>query len=288
MSYNVYRNNRAETYGGAVFVDESSKVQMDHELFYNNTSKNHGSAIFVDSESTPNKPSVLYMNNCTVTGNTTDSGTNTAMYVQASIAHVQNCIFWNNGKDFELYNEPSPAKLTVTYTLTQQGYAGTGNISADPLFANASGGDFHLRSKGGRYNPANGQFVIDATSSPAIDAGNPSSAYSNEPAPNGGRVNIGCYGNTTEASKSTGSGNESITQASWTMYPNPAKESVTISNLSSGSSVSIFDVTGRKVYGSVINGEQTTISTSNFINGIYIVQVTSNGTVSTQKLVVGK
>jgi len=34
-----------------------------------------------------------------------------------------------------------------------------------------------------------------------IDAGDPASAYDNEPAPNGKRVNLGAYGNTPQASK---------------------------------------------------------------------------------------
>jgi hypothetical protein len=38
--------------------------------------------------------------------------------------------------------------------------------------------------------------------SPAIDAGDPTSPYGNEPSPNGCRVNIGAYGNTPEAAES--------------------------------------------------------------------------------------
>ncbi len=47
-----------------------------------------------------------------------------------------------------------------------------------------------------------GWVVTDPVSSPCIDKGDPSSAYSREPAPNGGRINMGAYGNTPEASKS--------------------------------------------------------------------------------------
>jgi len=48
--------------------------------------------------------------------------------------------------------------------------------------------------------------VIDAVSSPAIDAGDPASNHSQEPQPNGGRINQGAYGNTVEASRSLGFG----------------------------------------------------------------------------------
>jgi hypothetical protein len=58
-----------------------------------------------------------------------------------------------------------------------------GNISADPLFADTNANDYHLLPE-----------------SLLIDAGDPSSDWSNEPRPNGGRINMGAYGNTSEAS----------------------------------------------------------------------------------------
>jgi hypothetical protein len=75
------------------------------------------------------------------------------------------------------------------------------SISADPLFADPAGGDFHLKSNGGRYDPASGTWVFDTVNSPAIDAGDPASAYANEPAPHGERINLGAYGNTAQASR---------------------------------------------------------------------------------------
>ena len=60
--------------------------------------------------------------------------------------------------------------------------AGTGSLTSDPDFADAS---LHLN-----------------LGSSAIDAGDWASAYSNEPAPNGGRINMGAYGNTASATVS--------------------------------------------------------------------------------------
>ncbi len=287
LSYNTYLNNTAPTAGGAVFIDDGATARMENELLYNNKTKNNGSAIYVDADGNKN-PSTLNMFNCTIWGNSTNAS-EAALLVQGSITAVENCIFWNNGKDFAfLQDGQSRAKLTVAYTLTQQGYTGTGNISSDPLFANATGGDFHEKSTSGRYNPSTGQFVNDAVHSPAIDAGNPASNYSKEPQPNGGRINMGRYGNTAEASKSGTTGNETIAQDLWNISPNPAKESVTISHLPVGSSVAIFDIIGRKVYNAVISREETTISTANFANGIYIIQVLTNNNISTGKLIVQK
>lgn len=76
-----------------------------------------------------------------------------------------------------------------------------GSISVDPLFASPTEGDFHLRSQGGRWQSAMMAWVFDTVSSPCIDAGDPASGLANEALPNGGRINMGAYGNTAEASK---------------------------------------------------------------------------------------
>ncbi|MFH1126827.1 MAG: hypothetical protein V1718_01825 [archaeon] len=76
------------------------------------------------------------------------------------------------------------------------------NIYVDPLFANPANNDFHLQSPYDRWSGA-GWVTTDTAVSPAIDKGDPASSYANEMAPNGGRVNMGYYGNTQEASKSS-------------------------------------------------------------------------------------
>lgn len=81
---------------------------------------------------------------------------------------------------------------------------GTGCIAKDPCFADAASGDFHLKSAAGRWNGTT--WVKDTVTSPCIDAGETSAAYANEPTPNGNRANMGAYGNTAEASKSTSGG----------------------------------------------------------------------------------
>jgi parallel beta-helix repeat protein len=72
----------------------------------------------------------------------------------------------------------------------------------DPLFADPAGGDYHLLSERGRYWPAHDVWVLDRKTSPCIDAGDPAVDPSGEPMPNGGRINIGAYGGTVQASLS--------------------------------------------------------------------------------------
>lgn len=74
------------------------------------------------------------------------------------------------------------------------------NIYVNPLFADEKKHDYHLQSTAGRW--LNGKWIKDQKSSSLIDAGYLQSNYSLEPQPNGGRINIGRYGNTAEASKS--------------------------------------------------------------------------------------
>jgi hypothetical protein len=64
-----------------------------------------------------------------------------------------------------------------------------------------AGSDFHLQSQSGRFVPGFG-WTNDAVTSPMIDTGGPGSTWTNEPVPNGRRVNIGSDGNSSEASKS--------------------------------------------------------------------------------------
>ena len=62
--------------------------------------------------------------------------------------------------------------------------------------------DYHPRSTGGHWTA--GGWVADSVTSPCVDAGDPADEYPNEPAPNGGRINMGAYGNTYQASRGTG------------------------------------------------------------------------------------
>ena len=104
--------------------------------------------------------------------------------------------------------------LTVSYSDVEGGESGAyvepggtltwgdSNIDADPLFADPDNDDYHLKSARGRWDSGTETWVTDAVTSPCIDAGDPASDYSNEPDPNGGRVNMGAWGNTGQASKS--------------------------------------------------------------------------------------
>lgn len=117
--------------------------------------------------------------NCTIAGNTASVEGGGLRRCDGSIT---NCIIWGNDVD-NIFEGSQP-----TYSCYPEAVDGS-NISSDPLFANATAGDYHL--------------LLD---SPCIDAGDPASDYMLEPLPNGARINIGAYGNTQQATQSPNGG----------------------------------------------------------------------------------
>lgn len=125
---------------------------------------------------------------------------------------IEHSIFWNNAAGDIVYGTYPP---DVYYSCLQQLYPGTGNISGDPLFVNADASDpntmdFHVQSEYGRFfpdgtweaRPRPENWIMDSVTSPCIDAGRPDINPFCETMNNGGRINIGAYGNTPFAGKS--------------------------------------------------------------------------------------
>jgi predicted secreted protein len=149
---------------------------------------------------------------CTIAGN--DAPVGGAISAYRSHLQLSNCILWGNTPD--QIDAESTASIAVTYSDVAGGWPGTGNNKQDPLFASPgywnrdaahpdgvwTAGDYHLMSKTGRWDPPTRLWKMDAKTSPCIDAGDPADDFGLEPVPNGGRINVGAYGGTAEASKS--------------------------------------------------------------------------------------
>ena len=88
----------------------------------------------------------------------------------SSSVDIVNTILWGNIQQDIIAINNSTAN--VTYSDIEDGYAGIGNISEDPLFVDFGNNDYHLTEN-----------------SPCIDAGDPNSS----PDPDGTRADIGAY-----------------------------------------------------------------------------------------------
>ncbi len=108
---------------------------------------------------------------------------------------ISNSIFWGNA-ECNLFG------CGATYTCSERGDPRAGNFSDDPLFMDPENGDYHVRSRRGRYWPEHDIWVLDKATSPCVDAGDPTADFSREPTPNGGRLNVGAHGGTAYAERS--------------------------------------------------------------------------------------
>jgi hypothetical protein len=75
------------------------------------------------------------------------------------------------------------------------------------------------------------------------------------------------------------------------IYPNPAQQSVTIntSQIKEEATVTLFDITGKGVLTTTVGaGIEKSVDCSNLNNGVYLVQIKTAGSTTTQKLVIQK
>ncbi|UCD49508.1 MAG: right-handed parallel beta-helix repeat-containing protein [Phycisphaerales bacterium] len=179
--------------GGAYCGGAGTDVLFQNCIFSNNIAT-AGAGIFAEWAASSQRPLVSVVN-CTIAQN--QGGGIKSDRVDIGI---NSTIAWNNqGTALALSGAVSQAP--VVYSNIQGGYSGTGNIKTDPLFVSLWNEDYHLQSSHGRYDARNNRWITDGRTSPCIDAGDPSDPGTEEPTPNGGRINMGAYGGTREASK---------------------------------------------------------------------------------------
>jgi hypothetical protein len=88
-------------------------------------------------------------------------------------------------------------------------------------------------------------------------------------------------------------GIEELTAADFTIFPNPATESVTITfKEETNGSLSVYDLSGKVVATQTLSGVNGTqaveINTSALNSGLYTINVTANGTSVSKKLAIRK
>lgn len=182
LTNNVIAGNSASGRGGGLCCTGASPSLVNNTLSDNSSSQ--GGGIYCENASAP------YLKNDIIALNTAGAGLYvlSAVGVPVSSPVISYCdLYGNTGGNY--VNCPNPIGRR-------------GNVCRNPLFVNAGRGDFHLKSTAGRWDPRVGVWVIDAYHSRCIDAGSPRSSFRFEPAPNGGCINMGAYGNTRQASKS--------------------------------------------------------------------------------------
>jgi hypothetical protein len=170
---------------------------------------------------------IIILTNCTFAYNSAQYGNALCDYnLEPSDIKLINCILWDGGGAIWRHSwDPAyDSTITITYSNIQGGWSGEGNIDIDPFFVNPGiwanvndpniivdpndpnaiwiDGDYHLKSQAGRWDTVSKSWLVDDVTSPCIDTGDTMSSVEDEPEPNGGRINMGAYGGSSQASKS--------------------------------------------------------------------------------------
>lgn len=208
---NTWTDNYSPSHGGALFIDEGATAYISNDLFYANRCSLEGGDAFAVDGAWDGVVTNVFATHITVVDH--DCPGSNAILVEANSRLVlENSILWNASTTTDIFFQESNCTVEVRYTdfRTSTGHGerdnvlvlGPGNINVDPLFADPSRRDYHLQSAAGRYDSVRQAWVMDPVTSPAIDGGDPALDFNLEPAPNGKRVDMGCYGATEQASLS--------------------------------------------------------------------------------------
>ena len=217
ISSNTIINNSLSTsgYGNAIAIYNSSPLIKRNRII-NNKSGYEGCIYVYGSSSSPRILNNIIAKNVnsiycdagtpTIINNTISDNSGDAIYIGYGKPDsiVNNIISFNSGCGIYEYSssyDPGIVSFNLFYANDGGAYFDEGltgyytsgqlnisvaecknNIDGDPLFAGRVNSDYH-----------------ELQYSTAIDAGDPTFLYNIEPSPNGGRINIGAYGNTEEA-----------------------------------------------------------------------------------------
>ncbi len=153
----TFRENSSGALGGGMINTINSNATVTNCMFSGNTAP-LGGGMLNDNSSSPT------VTNCTFRGNTADSGGG-ILNNHNSDPTVSTSILWDNTPSQITDVNGSGSVTTVTYSDVQGGWAGTGNINANPLFAVGRLGCNSLSQT------AAGQ----AENSPCVNTGDPTS-----------------------------------------------------------------------------------------------------------------
>ena len=229
----VFNNNRGNDNGGGIFNSSSSPTLTECK-FSQNRANNNGAGMYIHGGTATLTNCIITANlagadggainnngktvlvNSTLSGNFA-TGQGGGIYTGDSgsqnILTLANCILWENSDSSKTKNSHQicGGTPTVTYSCIQDAdpndtnvCAGIGNIDDEPRFvrpgrwADADNPDVLAEPGGTNAVWLEGDYHL-LPDSPCIDAGDPNCEFSFEPQPNGGKVNIGAYGNTPEA-----------------------------------------------------------------------------------------
>ncbi len=303
--YNNIIMNNAGMYGGGIVSNFASPVIRNNIVAYNVVSQAipglqtyGGGGLWFNGNVAGNRieNNVIVGNSATGSGGSGAGGKGGGMIaVFGATINTRNNIVWGNTQTTGGQVGTVSGTALVSYSDVQDGFAGTGNISLPPLFADTS---FYLQP-----------------GSPCIDAGDMSAAFNDPPDPNnpgsalwpaqgGWRNDMGAYGGplsriiasvvTSVREPSKGALPHQVTLLQ--SYPNPFNPVVTIQyELPSAMSVSlrVYNLLGQEV-ATLVDGVESAGVHSTVWNagttpsGVYFYKLAAGRYSETRKLILSK
>jgi predicted outer membrane repeat protein len=130
----IFSGNSASYYtssGGGIYFARATPL-VTNCLFSANLADDYGGGVHL-------KDSDGLLTNCTFAENTAETAC--GLYVEDSIAGVENSIFWNEGDCLQISGNITE-NISVTYSCVDGGYVGVGNVDfCEPAFVDADGID---------------------------------------------------------------------------------------------------------------------------------------------------
>jgi hypothetical protein len=240
--------------GGGIWVIFGGKITIENNTIVENSSKGYGPPVW--------------------------AGKGGGIIARFANLDVRNNIIWNNTQEVGGPVAIEVSTATIEYNDIDASSTGTGNINADPLFAN--------------------EYYLLQPNSPCIDAGDPVWKYNDPSANKKGtaahfpsmettRNDMGAYGGPKRRNPFPGKGNGRSLTSEFSNFPNPASTHVTFEfNLESDEvlSLRIYDFNGTLVKellsGMQREGRHSVAWTkqddsSTFVGGLYIAVLSGGG-----------
>jgi uncharacterized repeat protein (TIGR01451 family) len=157
--------------GGGLFcgnsISASMNVLVTNCLFSRNYASKQGGAISLNRY--PSASLSATIKNSTLVNNQAPTGGSFFSYSSSGTTGTYtfvNTIIRNGGFSYSAESNTIPPTYNVTYSNIEGGYSGTGNIDADPQFADAANGDYRLKAGSPSINtgdPASTTATVSAT-----------------------------------------------------------------------------------------------------------------------------
>lgn len=261
----LFVNNSSGNNGGAISgaatASLSYKAFLRNTTFYNNRAANFGSTIFGSS----------YLDNCIVWENTNYNVGNSALNINTNgVINLRSTLLQGTVASGVSLDAVSLSLLNI-YPL----FVDTINLKGtDQKWATKDDG-LELKKKGVAFNKGVNSYLggfsyIDITGSSRIQCDT---------------VDLGAYEIKCHAFLNVLMYDPKSLQNKILLYPNPARKFITVQGINTFKTLTIFDMTGKRIWEQKIVSSVTTVDIEKLKNGIYLLRFEDEENINTLKLI---